>query len=302
MNTTTLQAGAKRIYRAVVPEVLRAGRHSLRARAREWRWNMAKRNGSYLYKYIEPDVRMKLYGDSVFCRMVYFWDFEVETRQFLKSILRPADVFLDVGANVGLFSLIAGRCVGAAGQVHAFEPVKATYDRLIDNVKVNRLENVTCHRLALSDAEGEAVMTIATDGYDAWNSLGKPYMGGALSSETIPTRTLDHFVEQHALLDRIRAIKIDVEGWEAHVLTGGMNTLSSANAPLIIIEFTEEAAALANSSCRAVYDALKQVGYELFQLNDGASGLQPLPPLKAFPNSNVIATKNPTELSRYLQQ
>ncbi len=297
-----LQAGAKRIYQAVVPESIREGRHLLRAKTREWRWKIAKKNGSYLFKDIEPGVRMKLYGDSIFCRMVYFWDFEIETRQFLKSILRPGDVFLDVGANVGLFSLIAARSVGTDGQVHAFEPVRKTYERLVDNVKVNYLNNVACHRLALSDKDGESVMTIATDGHDAWNSLGKPYMGDSFDKETIATRTLDHFVDEHSLLNKIKAIKVDVEGWEAYVLAGGMKTLSSAKAPLIIIEFTEEAAALANSSCRAVYDKLKQLGYEMFKLNDGSTNFEPLSPLDTFPNSNVIATKNLAELKRHLHQ
>ncbi len=296
MNTTTLQTSAKRIYRAIVPETVRASRHSLRTRVREWRWNLAKRNKSYLYKYIEPDVKMRLYTDSVLCRMIYFWEFEAEIRKFLKSILCPGDIFLDVGANVGLFSLIAARCVGTTGQVHAFEPVKKTFQRLTDNVDVNRLVNVTCHRLALSDTDGEAVMTIATDGYDAWNSLGKPYMGHALSNETTPTQTLDHFVEQQALFDKIKVIKVDVEGWEAYVLAGGVKTLSSVNAPLIIIEFTEEAAALANSSCTAVYNTLKQLGYELFQLNERGD-LQRLQFLSTFPNINVIAAKNITNFN-----
>ncbi|MEP7340417.1 MAG: FkbM family methyltransferase [Acidobacteriota bacterium] len=245
---------------------------------------------------------MKLYGDSIFCRMVYFWDFEIETRQFLKSILSPGDVFLDVGANVGLFSLIAARCVGANGQVHAFEPVGKTYERLVDNVKVNRLINVTCHRLALSDKDGEAVMTIATDGHDAWNSLGKPYMGDSFDSETIITRTLDSFLDEYSLLNKVKAIKVDVEGWEAYVLAGGMKTLSSAQAPLIIVEFTEEAAALANSSCSTVYDNLKQLGYQMFRLNDGIANFELLPPLDTFPNINVIATKNPAELNQHFHQ
>ncbi len=243
---------------------------------------------------------MKLYGDSVFCRMVYFWEFEIETRQFLKFILQPGDVFLDVGANVGLFSLIASGSVGANGRVHAFEPVGKTFGRLVDNVNLNQMQNVACHRLALSDKGGEAVMTIAKDGYDAWNSLGKPYMGSALDSETVPTLTLDQFVEEHSLFNKIKAIKIDVEGWEAYVLAGGVKTLSSSQAPLIIIEFTEEAAALANSSCKTLFEALRQLGYQMFTLTDGKNNFPPLLPLETFPNSNVIATKNMAGLKPFI--
>lgn len=299
MNAAILQTLGKRIYRKIIPEPIRASRHSLRTKIRQWRWDIARRNGSYVYKEIEPAVKMKLYGDSVFCRMVYFWEFEIETRQFLKTVLQPGDVFLDVGANVGLFSLVASRSVGVKGQVHAFEPVGKTFGRLVDNVNINHLKNVACHRLAFSDNDGEAVMTVAKDGYDAWNSLGKPYMGAALDSETVRTLTLDRFVEEHSLFDKIKAIKIDVEGWEAYVLAGGMKTLSSSQAPLIIIEFTEEAAALANSSCKALFEALCQLGYQMFTLTDGKNNFSPLLPLETFPNSNVIATKNVAELKSF---
>jgi FkbM family methyltransferase len=239
---------------------------------------------------------MKLYGDSVLCEMLYYWEFERETRSFLKAFLRPGDIFLDVGANIGLFTLIAARSVGGTGRVHAFEPASRTYERLADNVQLNQLANVTCHRLALSDSSGAAMMTIATDGHDAWNSLGKPYMGSALENETVTTCTLDDFVQQNGLLGGISAIKIDVEGWEAHVLAGGHRTLSAPDAPLLIVEFTEQAATLAGTCCRALYDSLQELGYQMFTLGPDANAFAEISPLETFPNVNVVAAKNAANL------
>jgi hypothetical protein len=137
---------------------------------------------------------------------------------------------------------------------------------------------------------------VARDGYDAWNSLGKPYMGADLATETVTTLTLDSFVEQHRLSGKIRAIKIDVEGWEAHVLGGGRRTLAEVDAPVLIVEFTEEAAALAGSSCEECYAALRELGYRVIYLPNGSEESVEVPLLQRFPNMNVVATKNGPEL------
>ena len=101
--------------------------------------------------------------------------------------MRPGDVFVDVGANIGLYTLIAAHIVGASGRVYAFEPGSETYRRLLSNVQLNQMTNVSCHELALSDSTARLDMNMSTDGYDAWNSLAKPIAGSSFSTETIET-------------------------------------------------------------------------------------------------------------------
>ena len=292
-----LATAAKRIYRAIVPEKARAKIHVMRARARRLRWDFVKRTRGHLLKEIEPGVKMKLYGDSLLCEMLLFQDFEQETRAFLKAFLRPGDIFLDVGANVGFFTLLAARHVGGSGKLHAFEPVRKTHVRLIENVRLNGLTNVACHRVAFSDTVGEATITVAGDGFDAWNSLGKPYMGGVVGTEVVATTTLDEFVERHSLTGKISAIKIDVEGWESRVLTGANRTLSRDDAPLLIVEFAEQAATLAGSSCNELHRVLNALGYEVMTFDRRASILTRLPIADQYPNTNVIASKRRSELA-----
>lgn len=292
-----LATAAKRIYRALLPEKVRAQVHVARARARRLRWDLVKRRRGHLLKEIEPGVKIKLYGDSVLCEILLFQNFEEETRAFLKAFLRPGDVFLDVGANVGLFTLLAARHVGGSGKVHAFEPVRKTHARLIENVRLNGLTNVTCHCIALSDTIGEATITVAGEGFDAWNSLGKPYMGGVVGTETVATTTLDEFVERHSLTGRISAIKIDVEGWESRVLAGANRTLSRGDAPLLIVEFTEQAARLAGSSCSELHRALNALAYEILTFDQQRPTLTLLPIADQYSNINVIASKRRSELA-----
>jgi FkbM family methyltransferase len=298
MSTISFDNGIKRIYRAIVPRKIRANTHAIRASVRRLRWEVVKQIGSHLCKQVEPGLKIKLYGDSVLCEMIYYWEFEHETREFLKARLRPGDIFLDVGANVGLYTLIASVWVGPTGHVHAFEPASNTHRRLADNVRLNRLSNVTCHSVALSDTSGQATLTVAQDGYDAWNSLGKPCLGNDLDTEIVGTVTLDDFVDQHGLAGRIRAIKIDVEGWETRVLSGGIKTLSGPDSPVLVVEFTEQAAALAGSSCSECYDTLRELGYQVFCFGAEPDRIVELARCEAFPNINVIATKNLAELVR----
>ena len=295
-----LATAAKRIDRAVLPEKARAQVHVARARARRLRWDFVKRTRGRLLREIEPGVKMKLYGDSVLCEMLLLQNFEDETRDLLKAFLRPGDTFLDVGANVGLFTLIAARRVGRSGKVHSFEPVRKTHARLIENVRLNGLTNVACHCIALSDTIGETTITVAGEGFDAWNSLGKPYMGGTVGTETVATTTLDEFVERHALNGKITAIKIDVEGWESRVLGGANRTLSRGDAPLLIVEFTEQAARLAGSSCNELHRALSALGYEIMSFDRRAPVLTPVSIADEYPNMNVIASKHGSELAARL--
>ena len=168
---------------------------------------------------------MRLYGDSELSRLIYCRHFEMTERAFLNNFLRSGDVFVDVGANIGLFTLIAAARVGQAGRVVAFEPTTATNERLTDNVRLNNLGNVTCVSAALSDSSGQLELVQSMDGFDAWNSLTRPTMGSAFSNEMVDVVAWDQYATQHNLVGVVTMMKIDVEGWESRVLAGGGDIL-----------------------------------------------------------------------------
>ncbi len=87
--------------------------------------------------------------------------YERDRQQQLTELLKPGDCFLDIGANVGFYSVLASRIVGATGQVHSFEPFPRNVDYLQKHIELNRLTNVTVHPLALSDGPART-MTFAT--------------------------------------------------------------------------------------------------------------------------------------------
>ena len=121
----------------------------------------------------------------------------------------------------------------------------------------------------------------------------KPYMGETTGREMVTTITLDSFAQEHGLIGRKNCVlKIDVEGWENQVLAGAEQFLFGHDAPLLCVEFTEEAAVLAGSSCTELYRTLERLGYRMFNVSSQAHELQPFPFRKTFPNVNLIATKD----------
>jgi FkbM family methyltransferase len=140
--------------------------------------------------------------------------------------LRAGDLFLDVGANVGSYSLLAGGAVGA--HVIAVEPIPATFGKLLANIRLNDLaERIEARCCGLSDAEGELRFTSDDD---TMNRIALP--GEDVATVAVRVTTLDALCA-----GRVPAIiKIDVEGHERQVLAGGGETLGSPGVRAVLLE------------------------------------------------------------------
>lgn len=277
----------------------------LRERARRRRvsrWKSQSRIGGYFEVEVERGVQMRLHLDSELARLIYCDDFEIGERHFVSAFLRPGDIFVDVGANIGLFSLIAANRVANTGTVYAFEPAAKTFNRLCDNIKLNNLRNVQPFQLALSDETGEFPFYTSDDGFDAWNSIARPIAGRSFTREFIQCVTWAQFARLHQLAGRVTMMKIDVEGWESRVLEGGREFFSGEDAPLLQVEFTEEASASAGFSCKYLYGALEDFGYRMFTYESTRRELVHDPLRKSYPYINLIATKRPEEINRRLRK
>lgn len=294
--STRLQRGLVHLRNGTLFERLRLEWHRYikRRRLKWWESQIGKRE--YMETRIEPGTHMRLFFDSWLSRKIYSEGFEVEERQFLNAYLRPGDVFVDVGANIGLITLIAARRVGNAGCVYAFEPCTETYERLLANVELNGFANVFCHQLALSDRIDQLDMTISTDGFDAWNSLAQLIRGNSFAIETVNVVTWDSFAQKQNLIERVTMMKIDVEGWESHVLSGGRRTLSQSSAPILQVEFNEQASQSASSSCAKLYHQLEELGYKMFTYDAKTIRIVPHPLRENYLYLNLIASKRPEQV------
>jgi FkbM family methyltransferase len=279
----------------------RRSRHHQQVRAsREVLWQRQAGRGNVVVT-LQPRVRMRLYYDSVLCRHIYLDDFEADERRFVNLFLRPGDIFVDVGANIGLFTLIAARSVGAQGRVYAFEPCAKTFQRLEDNVRLNRFQNVICSQAALSDTSEPMQMVVSIDGLDAWNSFAKPYLGEKFATEPVTVAKWDDFSTANQLSRRVALMKIDVEGWEEKVLRGAKDELSSPDAPVLQVEFTDAAAQAAGFSCRDVYRLLNSMGYAIYRFEPESNSLVPDPIRETYPYCNLFAVKDLDAAQRRLK-
>ena len=141
---------------------------------------------------------------------------------------------MEIGANIGLFTLIAADVVGPTGHVYGFEPSSRIFERLLANIRLNGFKNVSRHQIAVGTQEGVATLTTPIDGFAAWSSLAHPIAGNRFATETVRTRSWDQFARDHNLAGRVTMMKIDVEGLETQVLSGGIESLSRQDAPVVV--------------------------------------------------------------------
>jgi FkbM family methyltransferase len=137
--------------------------------------------------------------------------------------LRPGAIALDIGANVGCYSLLFGQWVGPAGKVFAFEPAPDSFAGLCRHIALNRLAGVVIPvQAAVSDAS--SAVQLLNDGSEGTNRLVFPgESGGARRTLSVSAVTVDEFCEREKILPDL--IKIDVEGFELAVLRGARRTI-----------------------------------------------------------------------------
>lgn len=195
------------------------------------RWQLGSRllKGAVAIPFVNQIQLLIEHGMSGATGNIYCGLHEFEEMALVLHCLRPDDLFIDVGANVGSYALL-----GAAAGAHviAFEPVPLAYRQLRRNVLANDLSSlIVAHQAALGSSEGEARITVDRDTMNHILTIDLPL------EEAVPVQvqTLDSHCRERTPL----AVKIDVEGFELEVLKGSKDVLSSTDLKLIIIEMNQ---------------------------------------------------------------
>ncbi len=222
-------------------------------------------------------LSMRCYPHSHAAALVWYCGLpEWEHMRFVQDFLRPGDCFVDVGANVGTYSLLAA-AVADVGIV-AFEPSSLAFQRLHENIALNGLESrISTRREAVGAVPGTVMMTT---GCDAMNHV--VVAGETVLSEKVAMVSLDDALGA-GVADQLRLIKVDVEGFEEEVLRGAMAVLAAAK-PVLIVEAND---------APAIRDFLVPLGYQSYSYDPARRRLRPLDWLDIRDN-NLLAVHERT--------
>lgn len=200
---------------------------------------------------------------SVFVKGIYDPNLVV----VVNALLPTKGVFFDVGSNMGYCSLLMSKAVGEDGKVFAIEPSERDFLRLVDNVNINRLNNINVYRLAISDQIGKVNISIAPEERSALNTLGTEFSNKGLekiSIEEVDSTTLDAFVEKEEI-SHIDVIKMDIEGSELKALNGARNIIEKYR-PALIIGINKNSLKANNSSVEDIEKVLRELRYKVYYL------------------------------------
>lgn len=203
--------------------------------------------------------------------------YEPETLVVIARLLPKGGTFIDVGANIGLYTLFSAACVGPDGRVLAFEPSTREYRRLEANLALNQLSHISVFKNAVMDAETTVRLRLADDRHAGLNTVGDRfvYAGVGLAGlEDVTAVTLDG-VSTRLGLTRCDMIKMDVEGAELKALHGAVGLLRRLQ-PVLILEILESALEANSASPAALFAWLAGEGYTPYDIDHATGGLIPL--------------------------
>lgn len=197
---------------------------------------------------------------------------EPQETRFLLDTLRPGDVFVDVGANIGYFSLLASSRVGSSGAVLAFEPEAANYALLEANCRLNHCDNTRCFQVALGEQNAGGTLYL-----NELNLGDHSLYPGESDREAQNIRIVNGSKLIGATHPRVNCIKIDTQGAECDVLKGLQELIAASASDLImVIEFSPLHLRNAGTSGRVLLDLLSDYDWRMYLMDAEANGLLPV--------------------------
>jgi FkbM family methyltransferase len=193
--------------------------------------------------------------------------FEPEVRrEFERMASRDVNV-IDIGANIGYYTILASRLAGAEKRVFSFEPQASMVGKLRRNIEANSLSNVEVFPFALADTPGTAIFNLPLEGVEAFGSMRANGRFKIAKTVQVEMHRLDDVLDKLGN-PKIGLIKMDAEGAELLILRGARELLSSTDKPDLIFEANE---VNCNPFGYCVFDILQYVhsfGYRLRQLDN----------------------------------
>jgi FkbM family methyltransferase len=219
---------------------------------------------------------------------------EAYQTEILLALAKPGMTFLDVGANIGYYSVVLAGIAGATGKIYAFEPEPTNLGFLCRNIDENGFKNIVPVAKALFDKDGAAALHIDSQHLGS-HALSVQTGDGASCSLNVETITLDTFADRELGGHRVDLIKIDAQGAEAHILRGGRRTLTT-DKPAILLEFEPQCLLNLGTQPEELLALIEELGF-VIQIADDATKS-----LRCAGGAEVLATSSRSPLLHLLLQ
>jgi FkbM family methyltransferase len=214
----------------------------------------------------DKKFKLKVEVDEWIQQHLYFFGVYDEAGiNFLKKTLKPDYVFIDIGANIGIYSLSASDMLDLSkgGMVHAFEPVSYVYKKLIENIELNKIENVVPNKLAVYKENKTIELFLSNQENLGMSSVFHHDTESGLT-EMVEAVTIDSYIDKSDIT-RVDLIKIDIEGAELYALKGMLNTLKKYK-PVLLLEISENVLKGNSISGTDVINFLDELGYSPYTI------------------------------------
>ncbi|MEI7488438.1 MAG: FkbM family methyltransferase [Chryseobacterium sp.] len=203
-------------------------------------------------------IKLNINLDDWIQQQIYFLGgYERDEIDYLYKTLKEGDTFIDIGGNIGLFSLNASKIIKDKGKIYSFEAFQPNYDQFKNHIRINDFKNITLEHLAISDQKG-FIEILYNETYDNVG-MASSYLQEYTSKEKVKSISLDDYVEENGI-SHIDLIKIDIEGAEYSALKGMEKVLTDI-CPKIIIEINNIALKSSNRSEKELIQLLTEKGY-----------------------------------------
>lgn len=236
-------------------------------------------------EYSAGAITVKLYPEGQIPEVLFIDNFEARERDFVEAYLRPGMHVVNIGANVGLYAVMASVLVAPEGEVIAFEPGAVTHERLLRNLQLNGCQNVSAVRAAISDVPGELLLRVdplhpSLDGHRFVRRVSEVHDPVA-SDEVVEALVFDDYLTSKFLGNPplIDFVIIDIEGAELAALQSARKTLERCK-PTLLLECSKEQV--------AVERLLRDFGYQFWSWNQVTRMLEPVDFKQAAAKGNIV--------------
>lgn len=209
---------------------------------------------------------------------------------YLERCVKPGDTAFDVGARIGVVSVLAGRLVGSEGRVFAFEAEQINYTRLCRNVELNGLASVIPLHLVVYSSSGMIELRTFPRVASGWNTIGWFELDGLkpTGTESVPCVSLDDFCAERGI-SRIALLKIDIEGAEPEAFAGAEGLLTSHAIERIVFEISIPPLEGMGHQISDVVNPLVAVGYTIWDINGDGTLAGPMTHFADIVFDNLVA-------------